>query len=157
VNRPLLRYLCVLTFLLAYSPISIRAAQAGQSELLAYAGNVIPRFGYTRRAVERTSLLLDAPASQSLGLPGIPPVANFRVADSLNRGLERDVSNGDMPNVFVASFTYELPFGAGRLFRPTGVGGKILDGWELSGTINLQGLIFENTGPRSVADQREEE
>ena len=36
------------------------------------------------------------------------PVANFPVADSYNRALERDVSTGDIPNVFVASMTWEL-------------------------------------------------
>ena len=38
------------------------------------------------------------------------PVANFPVADSFNRVLEKDVSTGDIPNVFVTSVTYELPF-----------------------------------------------
>ena len=38
------------------------------------------------------------------------PIANFPVAGSFNRKLERDLSNGDIPNVFVASFTYNLPF-----------------------------------------------
>jgi hypothetical protein len=46
------------------------------------------------------------------------PVANFPVADSYNCRLERDVSSGDMPNVFVASFTYELHFGNGKMFNP---------------------------------------
>jgi hypothetical protein len=45
------------------------------------------------------------------------PIANFPVADSFNRQLERDVSNGDMPNVFVASFTYDLP-NPGGFLRP---------------------------------------
>ena len=31
------------------------------------------------------------------------PVANFPVADSFNRRLERDYSTGDIPHVFVAS------------------------------------------------------
>jgi hypothetical protein len=39
------------------------------------------------------------------------PIANFPVADSFNRRLERDLSTGDIPNVFVASFTYDLPLG----------------------------------------------
>lgn len=36
------------------------------------------RFGYTRRAIDRRALLLDAPPSQSLGLPGIPRNAAFQ-------------------------------------------------------------------------------
>jgi len=66
------------------------------------------------------------------------PVANFPVADSLNRRLERDLSSGDIPNVFVTSFTYELPFGPGKAFRPGGVWEAILRDWELSGVITLQ-------------------
>ena len=39
------------------------------------------------------------------------PVANFPVADSFNRGLERDYSNGDIPHVFVTSAVWEAPLG----------------------------------------------
>ena len=64
------------------------------------------------------------------------PVANFPVADSFDRSLERDVSTGDLPNVFTASFTYDLPFGKGR-WR---------GGWALAGLAQLQsGLPFPIT------------
>jgi hypothetical protein len=36
------------------------------------------RVGYTRRSIDRRALLLDAPPSQSLGLPGIPQNAAFQ-------------------------------------------------------------------------------
>ena len=49
------------------------------------------------------------------------PVANFPVADSFNRRLERDYSTGDMPHVFVTSAIWDLPFGAGRGRGQTGV------------------------------------
>jgi hypothetical protein len=49
------------------------------------------------------------------------PVADYPVADSFNRKLERDVSAGDMPNVLVTSVTY-----------------SIRGGWELSGIMTLQ-------------------
>ncbi len=51
------------------------------------------------------------------------PVANFPVADSFNRQLERDYSTGDIPHVFVASAVWDLPFGADRRYRPGGVVG----------------------------------
>jgi len=58
---------------------------------------------YTRsKLIDEASSVFDASI-----LTG--PITNFPVADSFNRKLERDVSSGDMPNVFVASFTYELP------------------------------------------------
>jgi hypothetical protein len=64
------------------------------------------------------------------------PTANYPVADTFNRRLERDVSIGDMPNVFAGSWTYELPFG--RRFSPGSVSGKLLGGWRVSGIITLQ-------------------
>ena len=69
------------------------------------------------------------------------PIANFPVADSFNRKLERDVSNGDIPNVFVASFTYDLPIGKGKRFNPGGVAGAILGGFEVAGIVTLQSGI----------------
>ncbi len=74
------------------------------------------------------------------------PVGNFPVADSFNRALEKDVSTGDIPNVFVTSFTYHLPFGKGRLFDLAGVADKLLGGWSVAGTVFLQsGLPFPVT------------
>ncbi len=49
------------------------------------------------------------------------PVANFPVADSFNLRRERDSSTGDIPNVFVASYTWEIPVGSGHSLNPTGV------------------------------------
>jgi hypothetical protein len=74
------------------------------------------------------------------------PVANFPVADSFNRALEKDVSTGDIPKVFVTSFTYELPFGKGRLFNLSGIADKLLGGWNVNGLILLQsGMPFPVT------------
>jgi hypothetical protein len=46
------------------------------------------------------------------------PVANFPVADSYNRRLERDLSTGDIPHNFVASFVWDLAWG----FQLSGIG-----------------------------------
>ncbi|MBO0863200.1 MAG: TonB-dependent receptor, partial [Chloracidobacterium sp.] len=74
------------------------------------------------------------------------PVANFPVADSFNRALEKDVSTGDIPNVFLSSFTYELPFGKGKLFGLSGLADKLLGGWNVNGLILLQsGMPFSVT------------
>jgi hypothetical protein len=87
---------------------------------------------YTRsKLIDEASSVFDASI-----LTG--PIANYPVADSFNRKLERDLSNGDIPNVFVASFTYELPFGNGKRFTPEGVAGAILGGFELAGVVTLQ-------------------
>ncbi len=90
---------------------------------------------YTRsKLIDEASSVFDASI-----LTG--PIANFPVADSFNRKLERDLSTGDIPNVFVASFTFDLPFGKGRRFNPGGIAGKILEGFEVAGLIQLQSGI----------------
>jgi hypothetical protein len=66
------------------------------------------------------------------------PVANFPVADSFNRRLEQDVSNGDIPNTFAISWTYELPIGRGHALNPGGIAGTILGGWQVAGIVTLQ-------------------
>ena len=66
------------------------------------------------------------------------PVANYPVADSFNRHLERDYSNGDIPHVFVASAVWDLPFGAGRRASATGVIGALVNDWTLTGVVTLQ-------------------
>jgi hypothetical protein len=66
------------------------------------------------------------------------PVANFPVADSFNRKLERDYSNGDIPHVFVASGVWDIPFGAGRASQPGGLVGVLVNDWTLSGVVTLQ-------------------
>ena len=90
---------------------------------------------YTRsKLIDEASSVFDASI-----LTG--PIANFPVADSFNRKLERDLSNGDIPNVFVTSFTYDLPIGRGKRFNPEGITGKILEGIEFAGVIQLQSGI----------------
>ncbi|MFN0087360.1 MAG: carboxypeptidase regulatory-like domain-containing protein, partial [Blastocatellia bacterium] len=66
------------------------------------------------------------------------PVASFPVADSFNRRLERDLSNGDIPNVFTASFTWELTAGKGRALNPSGAARHLARGWAVNGIVNWQ-------------------
>jgi len=74
------------------------------------------------------------------------PVANFPVADSYNLALERDSSTGDIPNVFVASYTWEVPVGAGHKLNPTGFVGALTKGWQVTGVVTLQsGMPFAVT------------
>jgi hypothetical protein len=68
-------------------------------------------------------------------------VANFPVADSFNRRLERDLSTGDIPNSTAISFTYELPLGPGRHFNPQGFAGKFTNGWQITGIVTLDSGI----------------
>jgi len=69
------------------------------------------------------------------------PVANYPVADSFNRKLERDYSTGDIPHILVASGVWELPFGSGRSHNPGGIAGAVVNDWTLSGVMTLQSGI----------------
>src|SRR5437660_2836052 len=61
---------------------------------------------YTRsRLIDDASSVLDASIVTG-------PIANYPVADSFNRALERDDSTGDIPHDFAASIVWELPAGA---------------------------------------------
>jgi hypothetical protein len=66
------------------------------------------------------------------------PVANFPVADSFNRKLERDYSTGDIPHVFVASGVWDVPFGADRPRRAKGIVGAVVNDWTVTGVLTLQ-------------------
>lgn len=66
------------------------------------------------------------------------PVASYPVADSFNRRLERDYSTGDIPHVLVSSAVWDLPFGAGRRYQPSGMLGAIVRDWTLTGVLTLQ-------------------
>ena len=121
-----------------FTTVSLFRNNVGNTNYNAFQMKVEKRFSkgasflvcYTRsKLIDEASSVFDASI-----LTG--PIANFPVADSLNRKLERDVSSGDIPNVFVASFTYEL--GVGKAFNPAGFAGRLLRGWEFAGVVTLQ-------------------
>jgi carboxypeptidase family protein len=66
------------------------------------------------------------------------PVANYPVADSFNRRLERDYSTGDIPHVFVTSVVWDVPVGRGRQAQPVGVLGAFVNDWSVTGIVTLQ-------------------
>ena len=66
------------------------------------------------------------------------PIANYPVADSFNRALERDYSTGDMPHVFVSSVVWDLPVGRGRARQLPGLLGAIANDWTVTSLITLQ-------------------
>ena len=67
------------------------------------------------------------------------PVANFPVADSFNRRLERDYSTGDIPHVFVTSAVWELPSAPAQPSRR--FVGALVNDWTLTGIVTLQSGI----------------
>lgn len=93
-----------------------------------FSNNLSFLVAYTRsKLIDEASSVFDATVQTG-------PVANFPVADSYNRKVERDVSTGDIPNVFVASFIYDFNF----LKNGRGFFGKLLKGWSANGIVNIQ-------------------
>jgi len=66
------------------------------------------------------------------------PIANYPVADSFNRALERDYSTGDIPHYFAGSIVWDLPSGRGRAHQLHGVGGAVLNDWTVTSFVTLQ-------------------
>jgi hypothetical protein len=66
------------------------------------------------------------------------PIANYPVADSFNRALERDYSTGDIPHLFVSSVVWDLPAGAGRARQPHGVLGALVSDWTVTTLVTLE-------------------
>ena len=50
-----------------------------------------------------------------------------------NRALDKTVGGSDQPHNLKFSYSYELPFGKGKKFVSTGVGGHVLGGWRIAG------------------------
>jgi hypothetical protein len=74
-----------------------------------------------------SSTVLSSPNSSSLG-----------GADTFRPYLERDSSNGDMPNVLSFSGIYALPAGRNHRFASSGIGNALLGGWSLNTILSLQ-------------------
>jgi hypothetical protein len=66
------------------------------------------------------------------------PVANYPVADSFNRGLERDYSTGDIPHYFASGVVWDLPAGRGRQRQLHGIIGALANDWTASAFVTLQ-------------------
>ena len=59
-----------------------------------------------------------------------PTLTTIGAADAFNRKLERDVSSGDIPSVFAASWVYQVPS-----WKKIGALGR---GWQIGGIVRIQ-------------------
>jgi hypothetical protein len=98
-------------------------------------------FGLTFLVSYTRSKLIDDASSVFDSSIFTGPVANYPVADGFNRRLDRDLSNGDIPNVTAVSWTYDLPIGAGHALHASGVLGKFSNGWQIAGIVSVQSGI----------------
>jgi outer membrane receptor protein involved in Fe transport len=124
----------------AYTTVSLYRNNVGTTRYQGFEVGVRQRLSrgllysiaYTRsRLLDDASSVFDASI-----LTG--PIVNPQIADSFDRGRERDYSAGDIPHVFVSSIVWDLPMGAGRAHSLHGVMGAILNDWSVTSLITLQ-------------------
>lgn len=89
-------------------------------------------FAYTH-----SKLIDDASSVFSSTVLSSPNSSSLIAADTFRPYLERDSSNGDMPNVTSAAVTYDLPVGRGHRFASGGVMNLLVGGWA----VNAIGLL----------------
>lgn len=113
-----------------FTTVTLFRNNIGNSTYHALQAHLAKRFssGLTLTASYTFSKLIDDASSVFDAAILTGPVANFPVADSYNRRLEKDLSNGDIPHVFSTGFVYQLPFGKRRW----------IGGWELAGVVRIQ-------------------
>jgi hypothetical protein len=90
-------------------------------------------FAYTH-----SKLMDDASSVFSSTVLSSPNTSSLIAADTFRPYLERDASNGDMPNITSFSGVYLLPAGRGHSFASSGIANALLGGWSLNAIMLLQ-------------------
>ncbi len=90
-------------------------------------------FSYTH-----SKLIDDASSVFSSTVLSSPNSSSLVAADTFRPYLERDSSNGDVPNVIAASGIYQLPMGRGHRFASNGIGSLFLGGFAVNGIYTMQ-------------------
>jgi hypothetical protein len=123
-----------------YSTVSLYRNNVGTTEYHGVSATIEQRLsrGVSYTASYTRSRLRDDASSVFDASILTGPVANYPVADSFNRRLERDDSTGDLPHVFVASATWDLPMGTGRAHDGHGILGALGRDWTIATIVTLQ-------------------
>src|SRR4029077_4999704 len=124
----------------AYTTVSLYRNNVGTTRYHGFELSLRQRLarGLTYSIAYTRSKLLDDASSVFDASILTGPIANYPVADSYHRPLERDYSTGDIPHVFVSSVVWDLPAGAGRARQLHGVLGAIANDWTVTSLITLQ-------------------
>jgi hypothetical protein len=118
-----------------FTAVDLYRNNAGDTNFHGFQAKIEKRFsrGLTFLASYTRGKLIDEASSVFNASIQAGAIESSPVADAFNRKLERDVSNGDIPNLFTASWTYEIPSrGLGKWYR------WILGGWQISGIVSMQ-------------------
>lgn len=129
--KPYPRFQNVATYRNNSGTTNYNAIQAKVEQRLSHGVSLL--FAYTH-----SKLIDDASSVFSSTVLSSPNSSSLIAADTFHPELERDSSNGDMPNVLSFSGTYELPAGRGHSFASGGVSSAVLGGWALNAIFQMQ-------------------
>ena len=93
---------------------------------------------YVLAAYTKSKLVDDASSVFSSTVLSNPNSSSLVVADTFRPFLERDSSNGDMPNVISGAVTYELPVGGGHRLGSGAFANALIGGWAVNGIVSAQ-------------------
>ncbi len=93
---------------------------------------------YLLFAYTHSKLIDDASSVFSSTVLSSPNSSSLVAADTFRPYLERDSSNGDMPNVLSFSGTYALPAGIGHRVGSNWLADKFVGGWSLNTIFQMQ-------------------
>ncbi|MCU1224810.1 MAG: hypothetical protein JWQ42_2903 [Edaphobacter sp.] len=129
--KPYPRFLNVATYRNNNGTTNYNAIQGKVEQRLSHGVSFL--FAYTH-----SKLIDDASSVFSSTVLSSPNSNSLIAADTFRPYLERDSSNGDMPNVTSFTGIYDLPAGRGHRFASTGVANSLLGGWTLNAIMSLQ-------------------
>ena len=111
-----------------FTTVALFRDNTGNSSYHALQAKMEKRFsnGLTFTLAYTLSKLIDDASSVFSNTIFTGPLLNTGVADSFNRHLERDLSNGDIPRVFSAGWVYQIP----RVWK--------ISGWQIAGLARVQ-------------------
>lgn len=111
-----------------FTTVALFRDNVGNSSYHAFQAKMEKRFshGLTFTFAYTFSKLIDDASSVFSNTIFTGPIANTGVADSFNRHLEKDLSNGDIPRVFSGAWVYQIP----RFWK--------ISGWQVAGLVRVQ-------------------
>ena len=123
-----------------YTAVSYYRNNVGTTNYQGVAVSIRQRLsrGLTYSAAYTRSRLTDIASSVFDASVLTGPQTNAVVADSHNLERDRDYSTGDIPHYFAASMVWDLPWGAGRARRPSGLAGFLVNDWTIASFMTTQ-------------------
>jgi hypothetical protein len=129
--KPYPRFLNVATYRNNSGTTNYNAVEAKVEQRFSHGVSFLFAYTYSK-------LIDDASSVFSSTVLSSPNSNSLVAADTFRPYLERDSSNGDMPNVTSFSGIYDLPAGRGHRFASTGLGNALVGGWSLNAILSLQ-------------------